>query len=356
MKIGILTQPLRANYGGILQNYALQQVLKQMGHEVWTIDYGKFTWIDWFDNVWRVLAHKMLGHKTHFAITPPEKDEMEAPLRRFAEKYIQLTIPRCKKFNKNVIRNYGFDAVIVGSDQVWRPMYNYNIEYCFLSFVSHMNIKRVAYAASFGTDKWEYTKRQTQQCALLAKCFDGISVREKSGITLCKQHLGVNATHVLDPTILLKYQDYIKFCSHISIREPFVFAYVLDESEDKTKSIVKFAERMGLPCFIKSADNTVSDNDTIELWLSYFRDAAIVVTDSFHGTAFSIIFNKEFYVFGNEKRGNSRFDSLLEAFDLKNRMVDNVLPEQIEKIDWEEVNKKRETAIKNSILWLKQNL
>ena len=100
----------------------------------------------------------------------------------------------------------------------------------------------------------------------------------------------------------------------------------------------------------------MSDDDTIELWLSYFRDAAFVVTDSFHGTAFSIIFNKDFYVFGNEQRGNSRFDSLLDIFDLKDRMVNNALPENIKNIDWEEVNKKRETAIANSKLWLKQNL
>ena len=161
---------------------------------------------------------------------------------------------------------------------------------------------------------------------------------------------------MLDPTLLMKLQDYIKLCSHISKRESFIFAYVLDESEEKINSIVRFAERRGLPYIIKGADNTVSDDDTIELWLSYFRDAAFVVTDSFHGTAFSIIFNKDFYVFGNEKRGNSRFDSLLETFDLKDRMVNNILPERIDNINWEEVNKKREKAITNSKLWLKQNL
>ena len=219
-----------------------------------------------------------------------------------------------------------------------------------------MNIKRVAYAASFGTDKWEFTPKQTELCAVLAKRFGGISVREKSGVALCNKYLGVNATNVLDPTLLMKSQDYIKLCSHIPKREPFVFVYVLDENEEKIKSMVNFAERRGLPYFIKGVDNSVSDDDTIELWLSYFRDAAFVVTDSFHGTAFSIIFNKDFYVFGNEQRGNSRFDSLLDIFDLKDRMVNNALPENIKNIDWEEVNKKRETAIANSKLWLKQNL
>ena len=129
--------------------------------------------------------------------------------------------------------------------------------------------------------KWEFTQQQTEQCAVLAKRFDGISVREKSGVALCNKYLGVNATHVLDPTLLMKSQDYIKLCSHISKREPFIFAYVLDESEEKIKSIVRFAECRGLPYIIKGADNTVSDDDTIELWLSYFRDAAFVVTDSF---------------------------------------------------------------------------
>lgn len=76
----------------------------------------------------------------------------------------------------------------------------------------------------------------------------------------------------------------------------------------------------------------------------------------FNPTSILIIFNKDFYVFGNEKRGNSRFDSLLEIFDLKGRMVNNILPEKIENINWKEVNKKRETAITNSKLWLKQNL
>lgn len=356
MKIGILTQPLQANYGGILQNYALQQVLKQMGHEVWTIDYGKFTWINWLDNAWRVLAHKMLGHKACFAITPPEKDKIEAPLRRFVENNIQLTNPRSKRFNKKVIRKYGFEALIVGSDQVWRPVYNDYIEDCFLSFVSKLDIKRVAYAASFGTDKWEFTQQQTEQCAELAKKFDGISVREKSGITLCDKYLGVKATHVLDPTLLLYAEDYVKLCSHISKRYPFVFAYVLDESEDKIKGIVSFAERRGLPYIIKGVNNTVSDDDTIELWLSYFRDATFIVTDSFHGTVFSIIFNKDFYAFGNKNRGNSRFDSLLEIFDLKDRMVNDLLSEKIDDISWEVVNKKRESVIINSKLWLKQNL
>lgn len=357
MKIGILTQPLRANYGGILQNYALQYVLKQIGHEVWTIDYGKYTWFDWFDNAWRVLAHKLLGHHATFEDTPTQRQKYEMPLRSFVHKHIDTTEPYTRRIRKSVVKNYLLDTLVVGSDQVWRPKYNYRIENSYLKFVSGLNIRRIAYGASFGTDEWEYTDRQTKRCATLIKQFNGISVREKSGIRLCEKYLKVNATNVLDPTLLLHAEDYNRLCLHISKREPFVFAYILDDGEEKIKEIIAFSKRKGLPYFIKSADGTISANDTIELWISYFRDAEFIITDSFHGTAFSIIFNKDFYVLGNKKRGNSRFESLLDIFDLKDRMVNNnILSKELDNIDWKKVNDKRENAIKNSKLWLMQNL
>lgn len=356
MKIGIITQPLASNYGGILQNYALQQVLKRMGHEVWTIDYKKKCWIDWLNQAWRVAIHKILGHNRKFPRTPIEVERLEFPLRRFACKYISLTKPRTKFFECGIVENYVFDALVVGSDQVWRPRYNYNVADCFLKFVGRIPIKRVAYAASFGTDKWEFTDEQTKECTALAKHFDGISVREKSGLGLCREHLGVEAVHVLDPTLLLDASDYTVLCKDIPTREPFVFAYILDKSEDKLKQIMDFAKRKGLPYFIKSADGDVSMDDTIELWLSNFRDAAFVITDSFHGTAFSIIFNKDFYVFGNVDRGNSRFDSLLEIVNLKSRMTECINSLENDSVDWKQVNLKREDFALKSKDWLMHNL
>lgn len=356
MKIGILTQPLASNYGGILQNYALQQVLKRMGHEVWTVDYNRFGWLDWADHVWRVAAHKMLGHNVQFGMTPPERRQQEAPLRRFVDKYISLTEPRTKCFERSVVEEYAFDALVVGSDQVWRPRYNYNVADCFLKFAGAMPVKRVAYAASFGTDEWEFTDVQTAECAQLVKRFDGISVREKSGVGLCKDHLGVEAVHVLDPTLLLHAADYAELCKDIPRRKPFVFAYILDESEDKQRQIKDFAARHGLDYFIKSADAAVSMTDTVELWLSYFRDAAFVITDSFHGTAFAINFNKDFYVFGNADRGNSRFDSLLGTLGLESRLVTGSIPTCEEAIYWDEINRLRGTEENFSQEWLERAL
>lgn len=357
MKIGIVTQPLHANYGGVLQNYALQQVLKRMGHEVWTLDYWKYDWLNWADMAWRVLAHKMLGHQVKFGRTPAEQRQFEVPLRRFVNKNMSLTTPRTKRFSKKTVQKYALEALVVGSDQVWRPIYNYDVSDCFLKFAQGLSVKRVAYAASFGTDAWEFTDAQTSECAALAKQFDGISVREKSGVGLCKDHLGVSAVHVLDPTLLLQAEDYAALCKDIPQRKPFIFAYILDKSEDKINSIQRFAEQRGLPYYIKSADSGVSMEDSIELWLSYFRDAAFVITDSFHGTAFSINFNKDFYVFGNAKRGNSRFDSLLGQLGLQDRVIkEQILKETKSHIDWNNVNKLKVLAVTDSIKWLTQKL
>ena len=356
MKIGIVTQPLHANYGGVLQNYALQQVLKRMGHDVWTIDYRKYDWLNWADMAWRVLAHKLLGHKVKFGRTPAEQRQFEMPLRRFVNRYMQLTVPRTKKFTKHTVRRYALDALVVGSDQVWRPVYNYDIRDCFLKFAQGLPVKRVAYAASFGTDAWEFTKEQTAECAALAKEFDGISVREKSGVGLCRDRLGVEAVHVLDPTLLLQAEDYAALCKDIPRRKPFVFAYILDKNEEKLQAIRRFAEQRGLPYYIKGADEGVSMDDTIELWLSYFRDAAFVITDSFHGTAFTINFNKDFYVFGNAQRGNSRFDSLLGQFELQDRIIKGKIPETNTLIDWYKVNQLKAVAITNSMEWLMKKL
>ena len=354
MKIGIVTQPLRANYGGILQNYALQQVLKRMGHEVWTIDYNKYDWARWTDCAWRAVAHKMLGHKVKFPMTPTRRAQQERPLRRFVDKYIALTEPRTRVLELDIVTKYAFEAIVVGSDQVWRPRYNYDVKDCFLKFAKGLPLRRVAYAASFGTDEWEFTKRQTAKCAALAKTFNGISVREKSGVGLCRQNLGVDAVHVLDPTLLLHGADYAELCNDIPKRRPFVFAYILDESEEKQRQVKDFARRMGLDYFIKSADASVNMDDSVELWLSYFRDAAFVITDSFHGTAFSINFNKDFYAFGNADRGNSRFDSLLGAFGLEDRLIGNEIPTAGKAISWEEINEKRGKELTASTAWLKE--
>lgn len=356
MNIGICTQKLATNYGGILQNYALQTILKRMGHNVWTFDIGNYTWFDYFNINIRILVHKILGRRIPFYMTPIQRKQLETPLRRFVYSHISLTKPRTKWFKSSLIRRYNLDCLISGSDQVWRPRYNAHVEDLYFRFAQNYKLRKIAYAASFGTDEWEYSEEQQSVCASLAQKFDAISVRERSGIKLSQDYLGVTAEWVLDPTMLLQKEDYMSLCDNVPHREPYIFAYILDENEELLNEIIRLSSLKKLPYIIKRADDQIHDTDSIELWLSFFRDADFVVTDSFHGTVFSVLLCKDFAVFKNIERGSARFDSLLSMFGLEERVIGGKVNPFSCSIDWghikDRLNKERDKSVK----WLRQAL
>lgn len=378
MKIGIITQPLRINYGGLLQNYALQQVLLKQGHDVYTIDRT------YLNDIYRLETHRYIKYLIKETINKflikkysPTKNELRKiteNCRRFVEENIIVTnyVKRKKDFLATTAK-YSFDAFVVGSDQVWRPMYSPNILNDFLDFCQEQpNIKRIAYAASFGVDDWEYTPIQTTECSRLAKMFNAISVRECSGIELCKKHLGVEATLVLDPTLLLEKEDYIKLISKSGEQESEgnLFCYILDDNDTIKNSIHYIEKKLSLKGFqVKSAKKPYiierGDNLTEHVipsptkWLRAFMDAKIVFTDSFHGCVFSIIFNKPFWVIGNKERGNARFDSLLKLFNLEDRLVSLDKIEStnlLAPIYWEKVNTTKKEWQNKSLAFIKENL
>ena len=158
---------------------------------------------------------------------------------------------------------------------------------------------------------------------------------------LCNKHLDVEAVQVIDPTLLLDKADYEQLCADIPVEStPFTAVYVLDKSLPKMQLIQKLASEIGLPTKIFSAHHGMTLS--IEEWLAMFRDARYLITDSFHGTAFSIIFNKPFVAIGNENRGMTRFNSLLSLFGLKERLyVSDKECDTSTNIDWEAVNIER---------------
>lgn len=313
MKIGIVTQPLLNNYGGILQNYALQESLRKMGHDPITIDYipPRKSLLRHFCAMLRVIICQCFGKKR--SLSKREFFCRRPQFESFVNDRINKTptiheYGKCKEF-KDV------KCFIVGSDQVWRPRYNRNIGNLFLNFCRHENrLTRIAYAASFGVDEWEFSPKQTLLCSRLAKLFRAISVREQSGIRLCKEYLGVDAAWVLDPTLLLKKEDYLQLCKEVPFcDQEFLAVYVLDENERIITEYEKEAEKRGLVVkkFYADSESTLS----VPEWLAMFRDATCVVTDSFHGTVFSIIFGKEFKCVFNDGRGMTRFESLLKLYN-----------------------------------------
>lgn len=348
MKIGIITLPLHTNYGGILQAYALQTVLERMGNDVFLIEEKSRParlplWKAPLSYSKRILKN-LSGNPV--PIFYEQKIEREKSLiKQNTDRFINKHIKRKIVDDFSILKEAEFDALIVGSDQIWRPMYFRPIKHAFLDFAEDWEIKRMAYAVSFGTDNWEYSIRQEKTCRNLAKKFDFVSVREMSGIKLCNEHLGLKAELVLDPTLLLAEEDYIRlFQSDNNIQESKgnLLCYILDETPEKMQFIHREAEQRGLqPFFVNSLTDIRAPLDQriqppVEEWLRGFYDAKFVITDSFHACIFAIIFKKPFIAFGNIHRGMSRFISLLDMFGLKERLTDGKY-NQPGKIDWTEV-------------------
>lgn len=355
MKVGIITQPLRTNYGGILQNYALQQVLKQLGHYPITLDYGcYFSPIRWLLGEFK---SKLTGG-THDVEFPRYMRTGQNNLNKFIKDYIIKTKP----YKGLPLRNFAhnIDAIIVGSDQVWRPLCNVPEEWLYemyLRSIININIPKIAYAASFGSQEWEYNTEQTYCCSQYVKQYKAISVREDSGIYLCDTYLGRNAQWVLDPTMLLDETDYLKIKGiENPYKRPTLFAYILDVTKDKLDRIYKVAQRKGFDVLIKGANDDILLSDSIELWLSSIKYAEYVITDSFHGTIFSILFKRKFYVFDDTWRGNARFSSLLKLLGLESRAMSTIKNDEEEGIDWRKIELIRQEKKKQSIRYLQDNL
>lgn len=352
MKIGIVTQPLYNNYGGLLQNYALQRVLKRLGHEVKTIDFvGRTSFTMYLLSICKQLLISVLKCRR-----PQIRPYVAIPAFRnpVMADFVNNHIDRTKivhSYNKKIVNGEHFDAVITGSDQVWRPIYNRYIEDMYLKFVPN-NVKKIAYAASFGVDTWEYNAKLTKRCAKQAKRLDAISVREATGVELCKTYLGVNAQHVLDPTILAGAEAYKPLLKENTEQQDYLFAYILDITPEKQAYLESMAKSKGLNLVIRGADKNATLS--VEDWLSMIANSSMVVTDSFHGTVFSILFHREFYSIVNIARGGTRFASLLNPLGLEYRMGDVSQLQSIESssIDWKQVDQILDKQRQDSINFL----
>lgn len=351
MKIGILTLPIETGYGSIMQAFALKSALEQHGHKIIFIrrlrKKNKYN----FKRIIRRATKKYLFGKKETIIFIDRKELKEYPIitqntKLFTDKYLKPYTPKYLTSSefKN-IENIGLDAIVVGSDQVWRPGCMDNIEDYFLYGINK-SIKRYAYAASFGIESWTYSKRQTKRCKSAIKNFMAVSVREMSGVNLCSEHLGVSPLFVLDPTLLFDYNFYMSFVKeHNSEKDHKICAFILDRSQEKINLINKWSKGINKE-FVFAANNTEDRQapikeriaPSVESWLDTFNSSDCVFTDSFHGCAFSIIFRKPFYVFINKNRGADRFYSLLNLFGLQKCIINkNTNFDIIPDIDWNNV-------------------
>lgn len=374
MKIGILTLPLHTNYGGILQAYALQTVLERMGHDVVVFDKPMHTDVPPLLKRIRIylrrIKGKILGNYKGVILYSTAKKNIEKE-RKYTQKFINKHIKRLEIKQLHEINGIDLDAIVVGSDQIWRERYfkwfwSNKICDAFLDFCNK-EIIRISYAASFGTDKWEYTKEETLECANAIRKFSYVSTREFSGVQLCREKLSVNGClQVLDPTFLLSKEDYIKVFNSAGIpKSPGnLLLYILDEDEYKKNIINNVLQMTNMVPFRVNSyveDNSVSIEKRcqppVEKWIRGFYDAKYVVTDSFHACVFSIIFNKPFVVVANPQRGLDRIISLLNIFGLKNCLYKNGNEVQFENdYNWNKINEILRYEVYKSMSFLRNSM
>ncbi len=365
-KIGLLTFSYSSNPGSVLQAYALQQTLCQkMSCDVHIINYQK------------QQAGKPIIGKTVFMM----------PLRNWTPKNIvkwtlriiehPIRMRPYKKFFKQFYNGYPakrclrkelpsleekYDKFIVGSDQVWN-FGSWNVdETYFLDFVKD-NSKKISYAASLGNTEIPEAKRDVAQ--KLISEFSAISVRESASVDTITNLTGKHATLVLDPSLLLDKEHYIKLAT-IPKQKKYVLLYLREDSPELEASAKKFADGLGLG-FVKilkhwkcSANGRPSKGLSPQQWLGYISEADYVITNSFHGICFSIIFEKEFYVDLLKKVStltNPRMVCVLELFGLQNRnfkAIEN--PNCLERIDYKTVNAVKQDMKEKSLAYLENSL
>lgn len=357
MRIALLNLPFDNNYGGNLQRYALIKVLESMGHEVYHIDIQSYHHLKWYIKpysyfkrfIQRIFLNKDV--KIFLEENLNENNRARNELARlFYEKYIPHTDKVTNKGELKRLVSNNYDAVMVGSDQVWRESMTkqMGIDCYFLSFVKEKRIKKIAYAVSMGTENERFSEKNMNKLAILYSQFDAVSVREMFSLNVLKQYGWIKppASLVLDPTLLLEPSDYDSIMDNETTDNDnsHIFCYLLDRPAN-------FSERMDSLCerYQTTYDvQTLTEKKTIEKWLSDIWNARLVVTDSYHGCVFSILFNRPFLFIGNERRGNARVSSLFDLLGINKDSTDN--------LNYEEINTRIKSFKKQSLAFLEENL
>ena len=351
--IGIVTPYKIPNYGTKLQAYAMQELMRQYD------DAEIIGFVPSSDSRIRSVIGKVYLKTTKKIRTITTRRKRQEPKRveainSFDQYYIfGDTIKGRKQLYKKV---GDYNALVCGSDQLWAPT-NIIADYFTLSIFPN-NIPKFSYAASFGVTSIPlYLHSRYKKFLREFKC---ISVREQQAIEIVKKLSGRNAVQVLDPTMMIEAERWagLANCSRYSMPDPYLFCYFLGDSEEHRNYARRIAEKMGLkivsfphlkqynPADAKFADYNIVDASPCD-FLKLIQNAEIVCTDSFHGTVFSILFERQFYVFErfrNETKEstNSRIYSLLDSFELKKQLItsfEDIHENVKEKIDFAEINK-----------------
>lgn len=326
-KINIFNFWWAANYGANLTAYALQQLIK----DSLLVDNSDF----------QQLLYEST-QKFH---------------RNFAKKYLKTT-PPCKNISSLCDLNKDSNTFVVGSDQVFRAHLNRRIADDFLLDFADINSKKVAFSASFGVDKEKFiqenSKEKIEQMKTALKSFDFISVREKSGIEICRDFLDVNAEWIIDPVFILEKVKYDELVQNST--KDYSDKIVSCIFEKKNKDLDNFLTKK----YNKEVVELWHSNLSVEDWLNAIKNCEFLVTNSYHAMCFAIIFNRPFIALSKDMGAATRFESLFEMLHIKEQSINNIneLYEKdcIFKVDYAAVNKRIEEERQRGLDFLKRAL
>lgn len=330
--IGVLGVWPGLNYGSALTYYALQQKLKEFGLSPLMID-------------------KPGADKNDI-------ERLDTHSRRFAKNHFYISKARALKDMHDL--NRYCDSFIIGSDQVWNYGISRNFGKSFyLDFVND-DKKKIAYAASFGHEVDFAPPAERVAISRLMQRFDAIAVREDTGVRLCKDIYGVDATHVLDPVFIIDQEQYHELASRSKRKEegPYMLAYILDVTPEKKELMLQMSRNLGLRLVVLLdgfSDSAEKNRKLLDLdenirmhievydWLYYFKNASYVLTDSFHGMSYSILFGKQFLPLTNKRRGYTRFESLARLLRFEDRLINEPIEainnkKYLEQVDYKYIN------------------
>lgn len=311
MKIAILTHPLINNYGGILQALALKAVLEKIGHSVIIFDRKPNM------PICKVIAKRLI--QPFYSIIKGKNNQLSHH-KEFISKNFKLSSP-IFSHNKLIksIRRYKIDAVVIGSDQVWNHEFSKRRDFDYWGNFDNSNVITMSYAASMGIPLWEYGEQSTKKIVNNLRKFTGISVREFHMIPLL-ENIGIQKIEwVLDPTLLLNSEFYSKFASDkINDNKPFVFIYWMGDEKLIPDIPKEYSHFKIIKCNLSDINNNLSMGN----WLAYMQKAELIITNSFHGCALSIINKKHFIPYINKNYVESRLISLFTMLNLKEKLTD----------------------------------
>ncbi len=340
---GIVGWWFASNYGSSLTYYALAKILEGSGRKPIFIHVPKLDGTSWDKDAQQTID--FIGKRFRIA------------------KYRDM-------MHIHEVNNF-CDSFMLGSDQMWTPLATQLVGYTFFLDFADLDKKKIAFSTSFGQDKFIADEKVCQTASDYLKRFDAISVREYTGVDICKETFGIEAEQIIDPVFLCTKRDYDELIKDVSIQLPkkYLLSYILDPTEEKEKAVEAIAEKEDLEVLSvfsmrdyekNAAKWSVGKNvpkPSTEEFLYYVKNCSYMVTDSHHGACMGIIYERPYVAITNASRGVTRFETVAKALGLENRVLyspnDAIENSQIHNpIDYESVNERIKREANRAKRWL----